>query len=183
MATKIAFQLIPLETHLGRPSFDLSQLPFVVMPNVEVADVSTMLPPSMFENLEAEVGRHQMRFFSGRTKHAFVHRYEEHPEAPTFQESAKIAKKNDELLNEVFACSRIVGRTEACSLLFRPASIQWSAIPEWTSTPENRLTYAEKATLISERGLYLRRQLPTLPQVQKLPSGCGLLNLPCHPTP
>ncbi len=38
MATKIAFQLIPLEAHLARPSFDLSKLPFVIMPSVEVAD-------------------------------------------------------------------------------------------------------------------------------------------------
>jgi hypothetical protein len=107
---KIAFQLIPLERLSGQ-AFDLSQLPFNIMPNVEVADVSALLPSSMFENLRAEVGRHRMRFVDGTVKHAFVHRYEEHPEAPTFQESSKISKRNDELLNEVFACSRIVRPT------------------------------------------------------------------------
>jgi hypothetical protein len=111
VATKIAFQLIPLERLSGQAAFDLSKLPFSIMQNVEVADVSELLPPSMFENLKAEVGRHKMRFFDGTVKHAFVHRYDEHPEAFTFQESSKIAKRNDELLNEVFACSRIVRPT------------------------------------------------------------------------
>jgi hypothetical protein len=107
---KIAFQLIPLE-RLSEQAFDLSKLPFSVMPAVEVADVSDLLPSSAFTHLVNEVGRHRMRFFEGKVKHAFVHRYEEHPEAPSWEESAKAAKRNDELLNEVFACSRIVRPT------------------------------------------------------------------------
>jgi hypothetical protein len=110
MPVKIAFQLIPLERISGQ-QFDLSRLPFSIMPNVEVADVSELLPPSMFEFLKADVGRYRMRFFEGTVKHAFVHRYEEQPEATTWEESVNITKKNDELLNEVFACSRIVRPT------------------------------------------------------------------------
>jgi len=110
MAVKIAFQLIPLERFTGQ-IFDLSKLPYGIMPNVEVADVSDLLPPAAFAHLAAEVGRYRMRFFESQVKHAFVHRYEEHPEAPTWEESVESAKRNDELLNEVFACSRIVRPT------------------------------------------------------------------------
>ena len=102
MATKIAFQLVPLE----RASFDLSQLPFSIMPNVEIADVSELLPPSMFDYLRADAGLHRLRFFETRLKRALVHRYDDPPDAPTYDEALGIAKTNDELLNEVFACSR-----------------------------------------------------------------------------
>lgn len=110
MATKIAFQLIPLDIHSRQP-FDLSQLPFTVMPNVEVADVSDLLLPSMFEHLRTEVGRYRMRFFDGTVKHALVHRYDDHPEAPTEEENESISRRNAALLNEVFACSRLVRPT------------------------------------------------------------------------
>jgi hypothetical protein len=43
-AVKIAFQLIPLEK-LSSQAFDLSQLPFGIMQGIEVADVSSLLPP------------------------------------------------------------------------------------------------------------------------------------------
>lgn len=110
MATKIAFQLIPLD-RLSRQPFEFSQLPFSIMPCVEVADVSDLLPPTMFEHLRAEVGRHRMQFSDGTVKHALVHRYDDPPVAATHEESERIGKRNDELLNEVFACSRIVRPT------------------------------------------------------------------------
>jgi len=68
MATKIDFQVIPLE-RIAVQQFDLTQLPFAIMPNVEVADVSGLLPPAMFEYLRAEVGRHRMRVFDGQIHH------------------------------------------------------------------------------------------------------------------
>jgi hypothetical protein len=110
MPTKIAFQLIPLETFSLQP-FDLSQLPFSIMPNVEVADVSELLPPSMFEYLKAEAGRQRMRFFERTVKHALVHCYDEPRNGFTHNDAERTAKRNDELLNEVFACSRIVRPT------------------------------------------------------------------------
>jgi hypothetical protein len=64
MATKSEFQFIPLEG-LSEP-FDLSQLPFNILPEVELADVSDLLPPEMFEHLRVEVGRHLMRVFDGQ---------------------------------------------------------------------------------------------------------------------
>jgi hypothetical protein len=109
MATKIDFQLIPLERFLAQP-FDLTQLPFNVLPGVEVADVSNLLPPSMFEYLRPEVGRHRMRVFDG-TKYALVHRYEDDPLWPATPAAQTAAKNKAELLNEVFACSRIVRPT------------------------------------------------------------------------
>jgi hypothetical protein len=110
MATKIAFQLIPLDIHSLQP-FDLSQLPFSILANVEVADVSELLPPSMFEHMKVEIGRQQMHFLDSTVKHALVHRYCDPPEATTYEVSTKLAKRNDELLNEVFGCSRIVRPT------------------------------------------------------------------------
>ena len=110
MSTKIDFQLIPIET-LSAQSFDLSQLPFQILPSVEVADVSGLLPPSMFEYLRTEVGHHRMRFFDGLAKYALVHRYEEDQRWPATPEAVRAAKTKAELLNEVFACSRIVRPT------------------------------------------------------------------------
>ena len=110
MAKKIDFQLIPLD-RLSRQPFDYSQLPFTIVPDVEVADVSDLLPPSMFEHLRTEVGRHRMRFFDGTVKHALVHRYDEHPDAHNQEESERLSERNESLLNEVFACSRIVRPT------------------------------------------------------------------------
>jgi hypothetical protein len=121
------------------------------MPDVEVADVSELLPPSMFEFLEAEVGRHQMRFFSGRTKHAFVHRYEEHPEAPTYEESAKIAKRNDELLNEVFACSRIVRPTRRLGHVTGYLNPDRTVNQRQTNFPDSALDVPEALELFAFR--------------------------------
>lgn len=110
MAIKIEFQLIPLERLSAKP-FDLSQLPFNILPEVEVADVSGLLPPEMFEHLRTEVGRHRMRVFDGLLKYALVHRYEEQLEWPQNAQSEHDAKMKAALLNEVFACSRIVRPT------------------------------------------------------------------------
>lgn len=110
MASRIEFQLIPLERFSSHP-FDFSKLPFNIIPGIEIADVSELLPASMFEHLRPEVGRHRMRVFDDRTKYAFVHRYEETPEWPRDELSEKIAKEKAALLNEVFACSRIVRPT------------------------------------------------------------------------
>ena len=81
MTTKIAIQLIPLDM-LSSQRFDVSQLPFAIMPNVEVADVSKLLPPSMFDHMKAEVGLQRIRFFDGEHKYGVVHRYEERPNGP-----------------------------------------------------------------------------------------------------
>jgi len=74
------------------------------MPNVEVADVSDPLPPTIFQYLKGEVGRHRMRFFDGHVKYV-VHRYEEDQESVSKNEDQeKVAKKKAGLVNEVFAC-------------------------------------------------------------------------------
>lgn len=150
MATKIDFQLIPLERISGQ-AFDLTQLPFSLMPSVEVADVSELLPPSMFKYLAVEVGRHSMRFFDGSVKHAFVHRYEEYPEASTWEGSAKAAKRNDELLNEVFACSRIVRPTRRQGSVTGYLSEQGAVQPRGTTFPESALDVPEALKLFAFR--------------------------------
>jgi hypothetical protein len=110
MPTKLDFQLIPIETLSAQP-FDLTQLPFHILPDIEIADVSALLPPSLFEYLRTEVGRHRMRFFDSIAKYAIVHRYQEDPRWPATPEAVKAAKTKAERLNEVFACSRIVRPT------------------------------------------------------------------------
>ena len=52
-----------------------------------------------------------MRVFDGTAKYALVHQYEEDPRWPGNLEAQTSAKKKAELLNEVFACSRIVRPT------------------------------------------------------------------------
>jgi hypothetical protein len=110
MATKIDFQLIPLERLSDQP-FDLTQLPFSIFPGIEAADVSGLLPASMFDHLRSEVGRHRMRVFDGNAKHALVHRYEEDPRWSATPAAQEAANEKAKLLYEVFACSRIVRPT------------------------------------------------------------------------
>jgi hypothetical protein len=52
-----------------------------------------------------------MRVFDGAAKYALVHQYEEDPRWPATPAAETTAKKKAELLNEVFACSRIVRPT------------------------------------------------------------------------
>lgn len=158
MATKIDLQLIPLEKTSREAEFDLSQLPFSIMPNVEVADVSALLPPSMFKHLEVEVGRHRMRFFESEVKHAFVHRYEEHPEASTYEESIKIAKRNVELLNEVLACSRIVRPTRRHGSVTGYVNPNGTVEHRGTTFPDNAIDVPEALKLFAFRN----RDLETL---------------------
>jgi hypothetical protein len=111
MATKIDFQLIPLDSLSHPHPFDLSQLPFSILPEVEVADVSDLLPPAMFDYLRPEVGRHRVRVFDGQAKYALVHRYEEAPGRAYHEEEKRIVADKAALLNDVFACSRIIRPT------------------------------------------------------------------------
>ena len=52
-----------------------------------------------------------MRIFDAAAKHAFVYRYDDDPRWPATPEAQTAARKKAELLNEVFACSRIVRPT------------------------------------------------------------------------
>src|SRR5215831_3519093 len=73
-SSRIEVQLIPLE-HFAEPVFDLSQLPFAITPDVQVEDVSAMMPPSDFAFMATEVGKNKMRFFDSTVKFGLVHRY------------------------------------------------------------------------------------------------------------
>jgi hypothetical protein len=150
MAMKIAFQLIPLE-RLSSPAFDFSQLPYSIMQNVEVADVSQLLPPSMFEYMKSEVGRHRLRFFDGTVKHALVHRYEDHPEADTFEESERMAKRNENLINEIFACSRIVRPTRRHGSVRGRLNPDGTVNHETTNFPDTALDVPEALKLFAFR--------------------------------
>lgn len=101
-ANRIGIQLIPLE-RMAEPVFDLSQLPFEIAPGVEIADVSSLLPPSEFEYLQAEVGRHQLRYFTSTVKYGLVHRYE----LPDLADDEASRNKKD-LLYNVFCLLRLI---------------------------------------------------------------------------
>lgn len=98
----IQVQLIPLE-RFAEPVFDLSLLPFEIPPGIKVADVSAMMPPSDFEYMEAEVGKHTMRFFNSPLKFGLVHRYT----LPASSDDV-VVKERAGLLNNVFALLRII---------------------------------------------------------------------------
>jgi hypothetical protein len=101
-ANRIEIQLIPLE-RMAEPIFDLSQLPFAITPGVEVADVSSLMPPSDFEYMKEEVGRHQLHYFTANVKYGLVHRYG----LPTMDED-DASKNKSELLNNIFALLRLI---------------------------------------------------------------------------
>jgi hypothetical protein len=150
MATKIDFQLIPLESFSAQP-FDLMQLPFAILPDIEVADVSALLPPSMFDLLRTEVGRHQMRVFDGTNKYALVHRYEEEPGWPGNAEAQKLAKKKAEVLNEVFACSRIVRPTRRLGSVSGFLNDDGTADQRQVTYPDSALDVPEALKLFAFR--------------------------------
>lgn len=99
---QIEIQLIPLERR-AVPIFDVSQLPFRITPGVEVADVSSLLPPSEFEYLKEEVGRHQLRYFTSTVKYGFVYQYD----LPILDDESA-TKNKTELLNNVFCLLRLI---------------------------------------------------------------------------
>jgi hypothetical protein len=98
----IEVQLIPL-SRFAEPIFDLSQLPFAISPGIETANVSAMMPPADFAYMEAEVGRHQMRYFNSTVKFGLVHKY-----ASPILDEDEANKEKKELLNNVFALLRII---------------------------------------------------------------------------
>ena len=55
MTTRVKFRFVSLDT-MGIPPFDMTRLPFEVFQGVEIADVSALLPPSLFANMKGEVG-------------------------------------------------------------------------------------------------------------------------------
>jgi hypothetical protein len=150
MATKIDFQLIPLERLSVHP-FDLTRLPFSVLPGVEVADVSSLLPPAMFKFLGTEVGLHRMRIFDGQIKYALVHRYQEPPEWPRTAESEKDAKMKSSLLNEVFACSRIVRPTRRLGSVTGHLNVDGTVQQRQATFPDNALDVPEALKLFAFR--------------------------------
>lgn len=99
---QIEIQLIPLES-TAKPPFDLAQLPVEIAPGVEVADVSSLLPPTEFEHLKAEVGRHQLRYFTSTVKYGLVHRYEK-----SYTDETEESKNKKELLNNAFCLLRLI---------------------------------------------------------------------------
>lgn len=101
-ANQIGIQLIPLEK-IADPIFDLSKLPFTIVPGVQVADVSSLLPPSEFEYMKSEVGSYQLRYFTSTVKYGFVHRYE----LSDLDDDDTTRNKKD-LLNNVFCLLRLI---------------------------------------------------------------------------
>jgi hypothetical protein len=150
MPTKINFQLIPLE-RMSIPPFDLSQLPFAILPDIEVADVSELLPAAMFGYLRAEVGRHRMRVFDGDVKFALVHRYEEPEEWQLDEQQKKEFKAKDEILNEVFACSRIVRPTRRLGSVSGRLNPDGTVNQRQATFPDNALDVPEALKLFAFR--------------------------------
>lgn len=80
-----------------------------------------------------------------------MHRYEEHPEAPTYEESSKLAKRNEELLNEVFACSRIVRPTRRQGRVAGYLNSNGTVDQRQTNFPDSALDVPEALKLFAFR--------------------------------
>jgi hypothetical protein len=156
MATKIDFQLIPLE-RFSRQPFDLTQLPFNILPSLEVADVSSLLPPSMFEYLRSEVGAHRMSALDATAKYALVYRYEEDSRWPATPAAQMAAKKKAELLNEVFACSRIVRPTRRLASVSGFLSDEGTFEQRQVTFPDSALDVPEALKLFAFRNKDLEK--------------------------
>ena len=154
MATRIEFQLIPLERMYRQPA-DFPQLPFIILPEVEVADVSNLLPSTMFDYLRGEAGGHRMRVFDGQVKFALVHKYEETQEYPRSEEEEKeqerSAKRQAGLLNEVFACSRIIRPTRRLGSVSGYLNSDGRVAQREATFPDNGLDVPEALKLFAFR--------------------------------
>jgi hypothetical protein len=111
VTTRLNFHFVSLDT-MGIPPFDTSCLPFEVLPGIEIADVSALLPPSLFTHMRAEVGRHRMYYFESTRKFALKHQYEvETPFAVIAITPEPSAASSDSLMNLVYACLKLIRPT------------------------------------------------------------------------
>ena len=92
-----------------------------------------------------------MRVFDCTAKYALVRQYEEDPRWPATPEAQNTAKKKAELLNEVFACSRIVRPTRRLGSVsgFLKAD---GTVEQWQATfPDSALDVPEALKLFAFR--------------------------------
>jgi hypothetical protein len=111
MTTRMNFHFVSLDT-MGIPPFDTSKLPFEVLPQIEIADVSVLLPPSLFAHMKDEVGRHRMYYLESTNKFALKHQYEvETPFGVTSIAPEHTETSSDSLMNLVYACLKLIRPT------------------------------------------------------------------------
>jgi hypothetical protein len=102
---------VSLDT-MGIPPFDTSCLPFGVLPGVEIADVSALLPPSLFTHMKDEVGRHRMYYLESSRKFALKHQYEVGtPFGVTAVKPEAADTSSDSLMKLVYACLKLIRPT------------------------------------------------------------------------
>jgi hypothetical protein len=111
MATRIKFHFVSLDT-MGIPPFDTTQLPFEVLQGFEIADVSGLLPPSLFAHMKGEVGPQRMYFLESTRKFALKHQYEvETPLATISLTPEPLEVSADSQMNLVYACLKLIRPT------------------------------------------------------------------------
>ncbi|MGD0842567.1 MAG: hypothetical protein ABSA32_15565 [Candidatus Acidiferrales bacterium] len=156
-ANRIEIQLIPLE-RIREPVFDVSQLPFDITTGVEVADVSSLLPPSDFEHMKTDVGLHQLRYFTSKTKHGIVHRY-----YLPFPHDDPESKNKEELLNNTFCLLRLIRPHRRCGSVRRNLEGGVIGATGLTTFPHDTIDVPEALKLFAVRNRdleELRRLLP-----------------------
>jgi len=163
-ANQIAIQLIPLEK-IAKPIFDLSKLPFEIAPGVHAADVSSLLPPSEFDYMKLEVGRHQLRYFTATVKYGLVHRYE-----LSDLDGDETTRNKKDLLNNVFCLLRLIRPHR------RQGGVQGDMADgilsfKQTSFPHDTLDVPEALKLFAVRNKDLEELVTLLPEFLKAMQG------------
>lgn len=90
--------------------FDLSLLPFEIVPNVHLEDVSRLVDRAEFDDLVPITGQ-QVVSELHRIRYALVHRYPEYslePEDGRLIDSSKLTERSRTLVDQVAACLRLI---------------------------------------------------------------------------
>jgi hypothetical protein len=163
-SNQIEIQLVPLE-RMAEPLFDLSQLPVEITPGVQVADVSSLLPPPEFEYMKAEVGRHQLRYFTSTVKYGLVHRYK-----LSYPDNDVEGKDKKELLNNIFCLLRLIRPHRRCGGVQGDITNGTIAFRQ-TTFPHDTLDVPEALKLFAVRNKDLEELRTLLPGFLKAMQG------------
>lgn len=137
---------------MGVPPFDTNCLPFEVLEGVEIADVSALLPPSLFTHMRGEAGRHRMYYLESTRKFALKHGYQvDTPFAvtPITPETSEVS--SDSLMNLVYACLKLIRPTREQGGVRADLDINGGIGIRSVSFADGRLDFPEGEKLYSIR--------------------------------
>jgi hypothetical protein len=113
------FSLFPLERVAGhwygtdQGDFDDSQLPFEIVKDVHVENVSALIRKSEFDYLQSNLGSDTVKFLRN-ISYAIIHRFpniEVNPSTGTYKLEQELTQESSELVQKITACLRLIRPT------------------------------------------------------------------------